>query len=132
MQFFLNDMFPLDQGWPTIQKPRATFLTVFLQRAKSCTRYNDRMNITPPLTHINTYLCSARFIVNVTHQYDNDRNLQAIYYLAYYLVSGNSDIPFLKQSSSNRACIPLLSLEATLSHECQSVQIGALISRDLR
>ena len=83
--------------WPNIQKPRATFLTVFLQRATSCTRFNDRMNITPPLTHthINTYLCSARFIVNVALQHDNDRNLQAIYYHAYYLVSGNSGIPFL-------------------------------------
>ena len=39
------------QGWPTIQKPRATFLIVFLQRVTSYTRYNDRMNITPSLTH---------------------------------------------------------------------------------
>jgi len=32
------------------------------------------------------YLCSARFIVNITHQHDNNRTLQAIYCYACYLV----------------------------------------------
>lgn len=45
------------------------------------------------------------------------------------LFSGTSGIPCLEQSSSNLACIPLLPLEAILSHECQSEQIDALISR---
>jgi len=44
------------------------------------------MNITPSLPHLHTYLCSARFIVNITHQHDNDRNLQAIYCYACCLV----------------------------------------------
>ena len=43
------------------------------------------MNIAPSLPHSHTYLCSARFIVNVTHQHDNDRNLRAIYCYACYL-----------------------------------------------
>jgi len=37
------------------------------------------MNITPSLPHSHTYLCSVRFIVNVTRQHDNDMTLQAIY-----------------------------------------------------
>ena len=45
--------YSLNQGWLTIQKPRAIFLTVFLQRATLYTRCNDRMNITPPLTQTN-------------------------------------------------------------------------------
>ena len=47
------------------------------------------------------------------------------------LRSGTSGIPCIEQSSSNWACIPLLSLEAILSHGCQSVQIDALILRVL-
>jgi len=38
------------------------------------------------LPHAHTYLCSARFILNITHQHDNDRNLQAVYCHACYLV----------------------------------------------
>jgi len=34
-------------------------------------------NITPSLPRSNTYLCSARFIVNTTYQYDNDSNVQS-------------------------------------------------------
>ena len=34
------------------------------------------------------------------------------------LLSGTSGIPCLEQSSSNLACIPLLPIEAILSHEC--------------
>jgi len=30
--------------------------------------------------------CSARYIVNITHQHDNDRTLQAVYCYACYLV----------------------------------------------
>jgi len=37
------------------------------------------MNITPSLPHSNTYLCSPRFIVNITHQHDNDRNLYVLF-----------------------------------------------------
>jgi len=37
------------------------------------------MNITSSLPHSHTHLCSARFIANVTHQHDNDRNLQALF-----------------------------------------------------
>ena len=37
-QFFDDEIIGLMQGWPTIQKSRATFLTVFLQRATSYTR----------------------------------------------------------------------------------------------
>jgi len=34
------------------------------------------MNITPSLPHTRTF-CSARFIVNITHQHNNNRNLQS-------------------------------------------------------
>ena len=70
------------QGWPTSQRPRTTFLTVFLQRATSYTPAN--VNITLSLPHSHAYLCSVRFIVNVTHQHD--RILQTIYCYASYLV----------------------------------------------
>jgi len=72
------------QGRPTSQRPRATFLTVLPQRATSYTWAH--MNITPSLPHSPTCLCSARFIVNITHRYDNDGNLQGIYCYARYLV----------------------------------------------
>ena len=48
------------------------------------------------------------------------------------LLSGTSGIPCIEQSSSNRACIPLLPLEAILSHGYQSVQIDTFILRILR
>jgi len=44
------------------------------------------MNIAPSLPHSHTYLCSARFIVTITHEHDNDRNLQAIHFYTCYLV----------------------------------------------
>ena len=40
----------------------------------------------PLFLHSHTYLCSARFIVNITHQHNNDRTLQAVYCYACYLV----------------------------------------------
>jgi len=45
--------------------------------------------LTPPhlfLTYTHTYLCSATFVVNITHEHDNDRTLQAIYCYASYFV----------------------------------------------
>jgi len=72
------------QGWPTNQRPRATFLTVLPQRATSYTWAH--MNITRSLPHSRTYLYSARFTVNITHQHDNDRTLQAIYCYACCLM----------------------------------------------
>ena len=66
------------------QPVRATFPIVLPQRATSYTW--PHMNITPSLLHSNTYLCSATFIVNITHQRDKDRNVQAICYYACYLV----------------------------------------------
>ena len=63
--------------WPTNQRPRATYLSVLPQRATSYTWAH--MNISPSLHHSHTYLCSVRSIANITHQHDNDRNLQAIY-----------------------------------------------------
>jgi len=87
----------LVQKWPTSQRPSATFFTVLPQRATPYTWAH--MNITPSLPHSRTYLCSARFIVNITHhwyQHHNDRNLQAIYYACYlvglqaFLVLNNS------------------------------------------
>jgi len=44
------------------------------------------MNTTPSLPQSNTFLSSARFIVNITHQHGNDRTFQAIYCYACYLV----------------------------------------------
>jgi len=44
------------------------------------------MNITPSFPHPHTYLCSAGFIVNITHQHDNDKIFQAIYCYARCLV----------------------------------------------
>ena len=67
---------PLYQGWPTSQKPTATFLTVLPQRATSYTWAH--MNITSSLPHSNTYLCSVRLIVNITHQHDKDRTYKSI------------------------------------------------------
>jgi len=75
---------PLCQGWPTSQRPTATFPIVLPQRATSHTWAH--MNVTPSLPHSNTYLCSATFIVNITHQHDKDRNLQAVYCYVCYLV----------------------------------------------
>jgi len=43
------------------------------------------MNITPSIPHSHTHLCSATF-VNIIHQHDIDRTLQAIYCYACYLV----------------------------------------------
>jgi len=74
------------QGWPTSQKPRATFLTVLQQRTISHT-WAHMKNITPSLPHPRTHICIARFIANITHhQQDNDRTLQGIYCYAWYLV----------------------------------------------
>jgi len=65
------------QGWPTSQRPTATFLTVLQERAASCTWW-AHMNVTPSLPHLRTYFCLARFSVNITHyQHDNDRTSQA-------------------------------------------------------
>jgi len=66
------------------QFPIATFPIVLPQRATSYTWAH--MNITPSLPHSNTYLCLAKFIVNITHQHDKDRTLQAIYCYACYLL----------------------------------------------
>ena len=70
-------IFIVCQGWPTTLRRRATFFTVLQQRAISYTRAYKK--ITPPLTYLSTYLCLATFIVNVTHQHDNNRSLSAIY-----------------------------------------------------
>ena len=47
----------MEQGWPTSQMLRATFLSVFWRRAISYTRDNDRITI--PLK----YFCLARLVV---------------------------------------------------------------------
>ena len=71
------------QGWPTTQRPRATFVAVLQQRAISYTW--GHMN--PSLPNSHTYFCLARFNVNITHhQPDNDRTSQGIYCYACYLV----------------------------------------------
>jgi len=54
--------------------------------AKSMSYTLAHMNIAPSLPHWNTYLCSAMFAANITHQHHNDRPLQAIYCYACYLV----------------------------------------------
>ena len=82
------------QGWPASQRPRATFLTVttFLRAtfpmvtAKSTSYTRAHMNITPSLPLSNTYLCSARLIVNITHQWQNFTS----HLLLYMLFSGTS------------------------------------------
>jgi len=45
-------------------------------------------NITPSLPHSHTYLCSARFVANITHQRDNDREKR--HWLLCMLFSGTS------------------------------------------
>ena len=40
----------------------------------------------PSLSHSHTYLCSAKFIANISRQHDNDRTLQGVYCDARYLV----------------------------------------------
>jgi len=72
------------KGWSTSLRSRAPFLAVLPQRATSYTWAH--MNITPSLPRSHTYICSARFIVNITHEHDNDRNLQAVYCYACYVV----------------------------------------------
>ena len=73
----------IQQGWPTSQRPRATFFTVLLQRATSYTWAH--MNITPShipstRTHIHTQtdslftLFSQIYCKCNTHQHDTDRN----------------------------------------------------------
>ena len=64
------------------QEPHFSF--VLLQRATSYTWAH--INITPSLPHSHTRLCSARFIVNITHQHDNGITLPATYCYACYLV----------------------------------------------
>jgi len=59
------------------QKPR--FLLCFLKEPHDAYGHTC-------LHHSRTYLCSARFIVNITHQHDNVRNLQTIYCYACYSV----------------------------------------------
>jgi len=71
-------------GWPTSQRPRATFLIVLPQRATSYAWAHT--NITSPLRRSHAYLCLARFIVNITHQHDIDRTLQGIYCYACCLL----------------------------------------------
>ena len=72
------------QEWPTSLRQRATFLIVLQQRAISYTRAYKK--ITPPLTYSGTYIYSATFIANVTHQHDNNKSLPGIYCYACYLV----------------------------------------------
>jgi len=38
-----------------------------------------------PISSSHTYFCLARFIVNITHQHDNDRTLKAIYCACYFV-----------------------------------------------
>ena len=71
------------QGWPTSQRPRATFLTVLPQRATSYTLAH--MKITPSFPHWHTYPYSTTFVVHTAHQHGNDRIFQAIYCHACYL-----------------------------------------------
>jgi len=40
----------------------------------------------PSFPHSHTYLSSAKFIENITHQHDNDRTLKAVCCYACYLV----------------------------------------------
>ena len=44
------------------------------------------MNITISLPHPHTYLYLVRFIVNITHQHDNNKTLQGIYCYECYLL----------------------------------------------
>jgi len=48
--------------------------------AKSHTIHVSTHEHHPSLSHSHTYLYSARCIVNIAHQHDSDRTLQAIYY----------------------------------------------------
>jgi len=75
---------PLSQGWATSQRPKATFPIVLPQRATSYAWAH--VNIIPSFPHPNTYLCPATFSVNITHQHDKDRTLQAVYCNVRYLV----------------------------------------------
>jgi len=73
------------QGWPTSQRPRATFLTVLPQRPTSYTWAH--MNISHPISSSLAHIpLPATFVVTITHQHDNDRTLQDIYCHASYLV----------------------------------------------
>jgi len=72
------------QGPPTSQRPRTTFLTVLPRRATSYTQMGTHEH--HPISSSHTYFCLARFIVNITHQHDNDRTLKAIYCCACYFV----------------------------------------------
>ena len=74
----------IDQVWPPVRDQEPHFFTVLRQRTTSYTWAH--MNIKPSLPHSHKYLCLAGFIVNITHQHDNDRTLQSIYCYASYLV----------------------------------------------
>jgi len=69
-QYKIQHFNPLCQGWPTSQRPTATFI-VLPQRSTSHTWAH--ISITPCLPHTNTYLCSATFIVMIAHQHDKNR-----------------------------------------------------------
>jgi len=66
---------PIRDQEPHYSVTAKSHIPVLPQRATSYTWAH--MNITPSLPHSNTYLCSARFIVNTTDQHDNDKTLQA-------------------------------------------------------
>jgi len=76
ISIIISIWFLLYQGWPTSQGPRDTSLTVLPQRATSYTW--AYMNITPALPHAHTYLCSARFIVSISHRHSHQACFHAV------------------------------------------------------
>jgi len=78
-------LYNIEQGWPTNQIPRVCQISSDCVIAMS---HIIHMGIHEhhPISYLYTYLCSARFIVNVTHQHDSDRTLQGICCFACYLV----------------------------------------------
>ena len=95
-----SNNFHLQQGWPTSQRPKATFLTVLTQGATSCTWAH--MNTTLSLPRSHTYLYPARYIANITHQHNDDRNLQVNHCCACYLVGF---LAFLVLNNPRQICL---------------------------
>jgi len=58
----------LEHGWPSSQRPRATFIIVL--RKKPCHTHWHTWTL-PHVFLTQTYLCSVRFIAKITHQHDN-------------------------------------------------------------
>jgi len=80
------------------------------------------MNINPSVSHSHACLCTARFIVNISHHHGNDRTLQTTYCYACFVV--RRLVFFFFWASCSNHCLDGLHLGADVeqSFDCLIVQ----------